>query len=462
MTYEEAAELLGVSGQGHVLRYWDQLGGDEETELLTQIASLNFDDMARMAALLGAPLAGNDGVDIRPAEVVSLRGTDRLTAVARGEEALRKGEVGVLLVAGGQGSRLGFDGPKGCLEIGPVSGATLFEVHARKILALERKFETALPFYIMTSRANDEPTRAFFRKNGYFGLSPERVCFFVQAMWPALDGCGRIILDEPGHIFMNPDGHGGTLGALDSNGVLADMSSRGLTTVFYFQVDNPIVKIADPAFTGLHLLRNADISVKVCAKRDPDEGLGVVVERGGEHAVVEYTELTHSQRHAVRDDGSLLFLFGSVAIHVFSLDFMASEATKKMPLHVAHKTVPFLDDEGRKVRPEEPNAYKFEKFIFDVLPAARQVVNLEFDRADEFSPVKNAEGSDSPATARRDMVSKCARWLETIGVAVPRGDDGEPSSAIEIDACYALGPEDLRERLPAGFRVEGDVLLKAE
>jgi len=335
----------------------------------------------------------------------------------------------------------------------------LFHIHARKIVALERAYGSTVPFYIMTSRSNDHETKAFFEQHDYFGLSRDRVKFFVQGMWPALTADGRIVLDQKDHVFMSPDGHGGILSALRVNGMVDDMERRGLETLFYFQVDNPLVEIADPAFVGFHKKCGAQMSVKVCAKRDPQEGLGVVVRRNGRNAIVEYTELTKEQKHEVLPDGHLKFRFGSVAIHVFSMEFLKAEANAELPLHVAHKKVPYCDEQGNLVKPEKPNAYKFEKFIFDSLPDAETVLNYEFAREDEFSPVKNATGSDTPDTARRDMMRKWARWMEACGVQIPKNEEGDPLHKIELDPCFALGPEELKKKLKKGFKITGDVLL---
>ena len=421
MTYEDAAARLAEHGQSQVLRFWDELEPVGQAALLAQIGELDFASITRMATMLkvrDGETAGEGAM--APAPVEELSEADAAPFVAQGEAALAAGQVGVLLVAGGQGSRLGYDGPKGCYPVGPVTDASLFQFHARKILALERKYGADVPFYVMTSQVNDAPTRAFLKQHDCFGLAPEPVNCFTQGMWPTLDPEGRIILDTPGHIFMSPDGHGGTLTALARTGMLDDMKRRGLTTVFYFQVDNPLVEIADPAFVGLHLDRGADLSIKVCAKRDPDEGLGVVVDRGERTMIVEYTELTEAEKNERLSDGKLRFRFGSVAIHLFSLDFLEQEALSAMPLHLAHKKVPYVAQDGTRVKPDAPNAYKFEKFIFDALPDADTVVNLAFDRAVEFSPVKNAKGSDSPATCRRDLSTKWAGWLESCGCTVPR------------------------------------------
>lgn len=461
MTYDDAVALLDCHNQTHVLRFWHDLEAGARDALLGQIEELDFRAIARMTAMLKARDDRSvSDAPMEPAAVEELAGAAAAPYIAQGEAALAAGEVGVLLVAGGQGSRLGYEGPKGCYPVGPVSDASLFQFHARKILALERKYGGDVPFYIMTSQVNDAATRTFFAEHGYFGLNAERVKFFTQGMWPALDPDGRIILDAPGHIFMSPDGHGGTLSALERTGVLADMQARALTTVYYFQVDNPLVEIADPAFVGLHLDRAAELSIKVCAKRDPDEGLGVVVNRGAETLIVEYTELTEEQKQARLADGNLRFRYGSVAIHLFALEFLKREAVAAMPLHLAHKKVPYCADDGTLVKPTEPNAYKFEKFIFDALPDADPVVNLAFDRRIEFSPVKNAEGSDSPATCRRDLSTKWAGWLDACGKVVPRDADGYALHAIEIDPCFALNARELAARLPDDLDVSGPVSLQ--
>lgn len=442
--------LLEKEGQAHVLRFWDKLADAEKAALDAQISKLDFASIARMRKMLeekGKTVAvSSSPIEPAPVEVLD-DASAKAAARARGEAALRAGEVAVLLVAGGQGSRLGYDGPKGAYGIGPISDMPLFYFHARKILALSKRHGAPVPFYIMTSETNDAATRACFEEHGFFGLPKEDVFFFKQGMWPALDPDGKIILDSPGHIFMSPDGHGGTLSALVASGAAADMERRGIKTVFYFQVDNPMVAVADPEFIGMHLLKGADISIKVCAKRDPQEGLGMVVTRDGRFEMVEYTEFTDEQKNRRRDDGELYFKYGSVAIHVFDFAFMMREARAALPLHIAHKKIAMCADDGTVIKPAAPNGFKFEKFVFDVIPDASTVLNMAFDRADEFSPVKNAEGNDSPATCRRDLQAKWARWLEACDVRVPRAIDGLPAVAIEIDPAVADGPEALRAYL---------------
>lgn len=462
MTYQEAKDLLQQHGQGHVLRFWECLKEDRQNALLKQVAAVDFKTVAHIRALLAKKPAGAAAGSVGrmlPAPVVSLDAAGRAEPRVAGENALRGGQVGVILVAGGQGTRLGYDGPKGTYRLAPLSGASLFEIHARKILSLEKRYGTQIPFYIMTSEGNDADTRAFFEKNRYFGLTPGRVQFFIQGTLPAFWPDGRMVLEAPDRLFAAPDGHGGILAALQRQGMLTDMRQRGVTTLFYFQVDNPLVDIADPVFVGLHLLRGAEMSLKVCAKREPSEGLGVVVIQDGRQSVVEYTELTEEQKHAKQPNGDLLFKFGSVAIHLFSRAFLEKEAAAGLPLHQAHKKVTYCDEKGDVVKPDQPNAYKFEKFIFDALPDARQSLILEFAREDEFAPVKNADGQDSPETSRAAMVEKSARWLEACGVPVPRDARGHVACRIEIDPVYANSAEELKARLPSGFGIKGDVLL---
>ena len=435
MTYEQATALLKKNGQEQVLRFWKKLPAKERKALLAQIESIDFKEVARCQAMLpGSGVAAETVKKGRPTapKVADLKGAALKKAVAAGERELAAGHVGVLLVAGGQGSRLGFDGPKGAYSIGPVTGASLFYFHARKVLAMSIRYATRIPFYVMTSAANYDATVQHFEENEYFGLNADDVVFFRQGMWPGMTADGKIILDAPGHVFMSPDGHGGMIGALKANGCFADMEARGVTTLFYFQVDNPMVEVADPAFIGLHTLEESDYSLKLCAKRDPNEGLGMVVKRDGRFDMIEYTEMTDEMNNRRTKSGDLYFKFGSPAIHVFSRVFLERLAAKDMPLHLAHKKIATVDEKGTVVKASEPNGYKFEKFIFDALPEAKGVTCFAFDRHEEFSPVKNAEGKDSPATCKADLQAKWRRQLAKAGVAVSE------SVAVELDPVYAL------------------------
>ena len=436
MNYSEAKKVLEANGQGHVLDFWGKLGVKARKSLLAQVATIDFTELSRCRSMLPAfacckavkPSAKRVAAPTAP-KVAELKGKAYASAVTAGAKELSAGRVGVLLVAGGQGSRLGYEGPKGAYPIGPVTDKPLFHFHARKVLAKTLKYGKSVPFYVMTSEANYEATVACFKENGWFGLDRKDIFFFKQGMWPGMTEDGKIILDEPGHVFMSPDGHGGLLAALKNSGALADMKKRGVKSVFFFQVDNPLVEIADEAFIGYHVQSKSEYSLKLCAKRDPFEKVGMPMKFGNVCKMVEYTEMTDEQCNRKGKDGKLYFLYGSPAIHVFDRAFLEREAMKPMPLHLAHKKIAYLDANGEVVKPSAPNAYKFEKFIFDILPDAKKVAFLAFDQKEEFSPVKNAEGADSPATCKADMQAKWRRQLAERGILI-NGD-----AVLEVDPC---------------------------
>lgn len=439
MNYQEAEKLLAKCSQEHVLKHWKKLNRKEREALLGQIATIDPKSVARCREALGKGAEVPDSSKGKAPKVAVLKGKKLAEARAAGEVELSEGRVAALLVAGGQGSRLGYDGPKGCYEIGPITNAPLFYFHARKILARSIRYGASIPFYVMTSEANNAATVQCFEENDYFGLNPDDVFFFTQGMWPGMSAEGKIILDQPGHIFMSPDGHGGLLAALKRSGALADMKKRGIKSVFFFQVDNPLVEIADPAFIGYHVMNKSEYSLKLCAKRDPKEKVGMPMRFGDTYRMVEYTEMTDEQCNRKDKSGKFYFLYGSPAIHVFDRAFLEREAARPMPLHLAFKKIPYVDEKGAIVKPSEPNGYKFEKFIFDILPNAKTATFLAFDQKDEFSPVKNAEGADSPASCKADMQAKWRSWLKECGVTV---DESVP---VEIDPVYALDAEDLKE-----------------
>ena len=440
MNYAEAEKTLKGCGQEHVLAYFRKLAKKDQSALLAQIATIEPKNVRYCQAALASGGAVADSSKGKAPKVAVLKGKALAAAVAAGEKELRAGRVAALLVAGGHGSRLGDDGPKGCYSIGPITGAPLFYFHARKILARSVRYGKPIPFYVMTSEANNAATVACFEEHNYFGLDPKDVFFFTQGMWPGMTKEGKIILDRPGHVFMSPDGHGGLIAALKRSGALADMKKRGITSVFFFQVDNPLVEIADPAFIGYHVAQQSEYSLKLCAKRDPYEKVGMPMEFkvGGrrQYRMVEYTEMTDEQCNRRTASGDLYFKYGSPAIHVFDRAFLEREAGKAMPLHLAFKKIPTVVD-GKVVKPEAPNGYKFEKFIFDILPNAKTAAFMAFEQKDEFSPVKNAEGADSPATCKADLQAKWRRWFAEVGVTVPE------TLPLEIDPAYAVDAKDL-------------------
>lgn len=437
--YDALRERAADHGQGHVFAFWDRLDEAGRARLAAQVEAVDFDLVARQRGLLDEAEAARTP-ELAPPEMVGLeRDADQARGVEEartaGEARLAGGEVGFLLVAGGQASRLGYDGPKGAFPVGPVSGRTLFEIHARRLRAAQERHGVQLPWYVMTSRANDAATRAFFEEHGHFGLDPAQVRFFEQAMIPALDLQGRILLSAPDSLFLAPNGHGGTLAALAASGALADARERGLRTLSYFQVDNPLVRPADPVFLGLHAAAGARMSSKVVAKRDAAEKVGVIGKVDGRLGCIEYSDLPAELREARDDEGRLLFRAGNIAAHLLEVDFV-EELTREgleLPWHVARKRMKALDERGEL---SEVDGVKFETFIFDALGRSPESVTLEVERRLEFSPVKNAEGSDSPESARRDLCALFAGWASAAGEALPApGPDGVV--AVEVDPLLA-------------------------
>jgi UDP-N-acetylglucosamine/UDP-N-acetylgalactosamine diphosphorylase len=466
------AARLSKVGQEHLLRWWDDLDPDAQSRLAAEIEAIDFDELHALFSQLVQEEAAVSPARVAPVEVDRLPRTDgervaRRHVAAIGEAALDAGEVAVVIVAGGSGTRLGFDGPKGTYPIAPVSASTLFQIHSEKILALSRRHRKTIPLYIMTSPENHEVTLRFFADHDNFGLAHVR--FFVQGQMPAVDKeQGKVLLAEKGRIALSPDGHGGTLYALASPGsdgsasCLEEMKQLGVRTLFYFQVDNPMVKIADPAFLGLHRQAEAEMSFKVIEKVAPAEKLGVIVRVDGRPQVIEYSDLPTELAELREPDGSLQLWAGSIAVHALERSFVERlvEGDVRLPFHRAIKKVPFVGESGEVVKPDAPNAVKFERFIFDALPLAERFALVETDRAVEFEPLKNATGPDSPATVRQRMSDQFADWLEAAGAKVERRNDGTVPFGIEISPLYALDAAELKSKLPPGLVVEGPLHLK--
>ena len=458
-----------AAGQAHVFRWWEDTGDEGRDRLLGQLEAIDFDELDDLYRRHSEEIVSPSRDEIGPADTIPVpKEKEQIEAASRaariGEDAVRAGEAAVFLVAGGQATRLGFDSPKGTFKITPVKKKSIFRLHAEKILALSRKYDAALPFYIMTSETNDSATREFFGKNEYFGLDPADVFFFTQEMTPALDLDGRLILDAKDHIFTNPNGHGGSISSLKSSGALADMKARGIKHIFYFQVDNVLIKIADPVFLGHHIERGAEMSAKVTPKSGPEEKVGVICRVGSELTVIEYSDLPDELRCARSEDGSLTFSGGNIAIHILDVGFVERLNSRRhsLPYHIAPKSIPYLDDDGELIKPDAKNGLKFEKFVFDALGEARETVVMEVVREEEFAPVKNADGEDSPASALELMNNLYAGWLDDAGATVPHAKDGASAGHIEISPLYALNAAELKDKLPPAFEVEFPLYLGPE
>lgn len=449
MPSTELIETYRAAGQGHVFDYFNELSESDQKELLSQAAEIDLQEIAGLKRDLidGDAAASVDLTDLEPTpyEARPENGGDEAAwadAEKLGENALRDGRVAAFTVAGGQGTRLGFDGPKGTFLITPVRNASLFQVFAEKIAATGDRYGSSIPWLIMTSHQNHEATVSFFTANDYFGLSESQVRFFRQGRMPAVDPAGKILLSSRSSIAMSPDGHGGSLRALDRSGALAQLEQEGIDTISYFQVDNPLVRCIDPAFIGWHLYSQSEMSSKMVPKAYAGEKVGHFCMQRGRAIVVEYSDLpAEIQEQTDPSTGELRFIAGSIAIHVLDRDFVkrlagaGSEAA--LPFHLARKKIPTLDSQGNEVTPTEPNGIKFEMFVFDALPFAKNPVVIETRRENDFSPVKNAEGVDSPTTCQADLLRQYTRWANTAGAGLITDENGLPNISYEV--CPSFG-----------------------
>ena len=454
------------AGQGHIFRWWNEITHGEKQHLLDQIASIDFPLLKKIFTDTRLKPVQSIRNNFSPPRIIPIPTTtgeqeNALKAKHIGESSLKRGEMSVLTVAGGQGTRLGSNGPKGTLAIAPISGKTIFQLHAEKIQALQKRYSTIIPWYIMTSESNDAITRDFFHTHRFFGFEPRDVCFFTQRMLPVVDLRGNLLMDSKWNVVTSPNGHGGAIIALREKGVFHDMQRRGIKHIFYHQVDNVLIKIADPVFIGYHLMDNAEFSSKIVKKRHPEEKVGIIVQMDGRMHLIEYSELSREDMYAKDENGALKHNAGNIAVHMISIDFLEKVYKKEDPLpyHAAIKKVPYLDERGSMVNPEKNNAIKFESFIFDVLKYVRNGVIMEALREDEFSPIKNMDGENSPATARQDMVNLFGRWLRNAGISIPVDNHGNVIGLIEINPCFALDEVELRSKIDRNLKFNGNLII---
>lgn len=449
-------------GQGHVLAFWQSLSRDEQQALAREIDALDLKALQEaLSAPEQAPLPPLEDLHTVP---LMERDANRSDTVAIGEQVIAQGKVGVLTVAGGQGTRLGFDGPKGTFAIGPLSGLTLFEWFAQSIRKAAQRYGRAIPWAIMTSEATDAPTRAFFEAHDFLGLSRDQVLFFCQGSMPAVSPQGAILLQSRSSIARAPDGHGGVIAALHRSGCLQQLAAQGVSHLSYFQVDNPMVRCIDPWFVGAHVRHGADMSCKALFKAHDHERLGNFCLHQGRLMCIEYSDLPESYARARLADGIRRFNAGNISVYMIAVPFLQrlAEQSHLLPYHRARKKAPFIDlRTGRLEQPSAPNAIKFEKFLFDVLPLARSPLVVRADRNEEFGPVKQMQGEDSVAQAQQALMSRACRWLAAAGVPVPVDDDGAPAVRVEITPSYADSAEAVAEHqdLPV-LRAGTSVLLK--
>jgi UDP-N-acetylglucosamine/UDP-N-acetylgalactosamine diphosphorylase len=455
-------QRLHKYGQEHVLAWWDRLDDAQRDGLVCQLEAIDFEELSRLHERRTEKAGKVDPARIAPLPQPPQDEAQLAYFHTCGEEAYRAGQVAFLVVAGGQGTRLGFPQAKGLYPVGPITGKSLFQIHAEKVLALQRRYGMLLPLLVMTSPATDAETRRFFAEKRFFGLSENEVWFFCQGTMPALDWeSGKLLMEAPGQLFLSPNGHGGTLTGMAESGLLDRLDERGLRTVYYFQVDNPMVNLADCVFVGQHLAQNAEISTKVLPKASPTEPVGNVVLLDGKCAILEYSDLDDSLIRLTDAAGRPLLWAANPAIHLFDVAFLRRvlRDADSMPWHIAHKKVPFLNERGETVSPADKNALKAERFIFDVLPLAQRWTVMATARENEFAPLKQAEGNDSPATVRAALIGQAARWLQAGGINVPRDAPGHPAVALEVSPLFALDADELARKVDRTLRIDRPTYL---
>ncbi len=464
-TLESIKSKLEQHGQAHALQFWEELDLQQQQSLFSQLDKIDFDQLASLFASVAednkwAELAAK--AEAPPAITLEdfANAATRDAARELGLKALRDGKLAMIVVAGGQGSRLGFDHPKGMYPIGPLSNRTLFQIFIDTIRARAAQAGAAIPLYIMTSPPTHDETIRFLTENKWFGADENDIKVFCQGTMPAVDANGKILLETKSKVFESPDGHGGTIKALEVSGCIADMKARGVEHVFYGQIDNPLVQICDPTLVGFHIQKQSELTSQVVRKTEPMQKVGNVVQVDGVVQIIEYSDLTEEPASQTRDDGSLKLWAGSIAVHIFKFDFLTRSLADadSLPFHRAHKKVPFLDAAGNRIDPESPNAYKFEKFIFDLLPAAKNAIVCEVDPAEGFCAVKNAPPAkaETPDHVKAAITALHRKWLHQAGAEIAEG------VTIEIDPMFAVDREMVAEKVAAGTKFDTDTFLQAQ
>mmetsp|Transcript_47476 Transcript_47476/g.85445 ORF Transcript_47476/g.85445 Transcript_47476/m.85445 type:complete len:485 (-) Transcript_47476:229-1683(-) len=448
------------AGQAHVFKFLEEgkLSAEQMMPFIQQLEDLDLDIIAKIhQSALAEATAAAEAVDLEPPDdftcLADTSAEDIVTWEQMGLEAIGRGEVAACVLAGGQGTRLGFDGPKGCYDIALPSGKPLFQLFVEKCrrlvtLAQEKGGKNArLPFLVMTSPINHDATIEFFDKHSYFGMSKDDVWFFKQGTLPCLTPDGKIILESAGVVATAPDGNGGLYPALQKSGCMARLQAAGVRSLHVFSVDNPLCRPADPRFIGYCLARNADCGNKCVWKSSPEEKVGVVAKRGGRSGVVEYSELDEARKNQRDANGRLVFGAGNICNHFFAVDFLADVVIPKMAtmFHLAHKKIPFAGEDGNTVQPESNNGIKLEAFVFDCFAMSSRMAILETSREEEFAPVKNAPGTatDSPDSARAMVSALCRKWVGEAGGVV----EGDQDAVLEVSPLVSYAGEGLADRV---------------
>lgn len=398
-------ETLAKYGQEHLIEYFDELSENEKAALIAQIEKTDFAKVMKLFESADDKSSVGGGVEkietIPYVEKDKLPDEIRKKNIETGKKIIAEGGFAAITMAGGQGTRLGHDGPKGTYNIGLENGWSLFQIQCERLKKASNEAGKSIPWYIMTSRENDEATKAFFAENNYFGYPKEDIVFFVQNMLPMVSMNGKIVLDRKDHIKEGADGHGGIFSALLSSGSYEDMKRREIKWAFIGGIDNVLLRLCDAEFIGFAENSGTLVSCKSLVKRDAKEGVGVFCKKNGKPYVIEYTEISDEMASARDKNGEFLYGDAHILCNIFSMKAI-SEILKNndgLPYHVAKKKTQYVENGEIKI-PGAPNAYKFEAFIFDAFEKFDDISILRVNRELEFAPVKNKEGQDSPITAK--------------------------------------------------------------
>ncbi|KAH8596673.1 putative UDP-N-acetylglucosamine pyrophosphorylase [Bisporella sp. PMI_857] len=465
---EELREEYTKAQQEQVFAFYDELSVAEKAALYSQLSDINPDRINIITdRALNPPKPRDDENDkvsaLSPlpesatASILDSKQEDIEKWYQSGLNLIAENKVAVVLMAGGQGTRLGSSDPKGCFNIGLPSGKSLFKIQAERIRKIQRlahkkgREDVVVPWYVMTSGPTRKPTETYFKENGYFGLREENVIIFEQGVLPCISNDGKILLESKGKVAVAPDGNGGIYEAIVKSSVMGDLRKRGIEHIHAYCVDNCLVKVADPVFIGFAASKDVDIATKVVRKRSATESVGLILLKNGKPDVVEYSEIDKETAEAKdeKQHDVLKFRAANIVNHYYSFRFLESipDWAHKLPHHVARKKIPYVDTEkGSTIKPEKPNGIKLEQFVFDVFPMLElnKFACLEVKREDEFSPLKNARGTgeDDPDTSRKDIMNQGERWASAAGaVVVSEGDN----NGIEISPLVSYGGEGLED-----------------
>ncbi len=399
---ELVKKTLKKYSQEHLLNGYEKLSKQKQKELLEQIEGIDFELINSLYNNTKKEVEIQES-QIEPIEYLdkSKLNGDYKEYQKIGEDAIKAGKLAAVTMAGGQGTRLGHNGPKGTFDIGLNSHKSLFELLSDSLKEEGKKYGVIIPWFIMTSKENNKETVEFFAKNKFFGYEKDKnIFFFIQGELPMVDTEGKILIGEDGLVKEAANGHGGIYEALVKNGMTKKMRELGVEWIFIGGVDNCLVKMVDPIIMGIAIKKHVTAAGKSVVKANPQEKVGVFCKRNGKPSVVEYTEIPREMAEATDKNGELVYGESHILCNLFNIEAVERMGSKPLPYHTAFKKATYIDKNGNKVVPDGPNAYKFEAFLFDAFGELDDMAILRVKREEEFAPVKNAEGVDSPKTAR--------------------------------------------------------------